>query len=273
MRILYLCFSVWAIFASRASAQDTLHLEKYAGNLKKVRVIIGRNTYNFLFDTGGGETFISTEIAKGMGKTVYGSTTGLRMSGETIKFRKTDSVSFNIGSAIIFHSTIGVWDVMNVLPKDFPKLDGVLSLKSFHDKILTVDLANNRIILETPRSYQKAIKNKTRLQSRFANGLDGNELIVFLGIPNRGHFYWFLFDSGNLDDLALSHNTAYEWGLESDTVSQRKKLGSLNINIGPKQFTSEASSKAIIYDGSLNFVILSKSTFIINFQEKQVWTY
>jgi hypothetical protein len=273
MKILFLYLNFSIIFVCRAYTQDTLNLEKYAGNLKKVKVTIGSDQYYFLFDTGGGETFISSEIAKSLGKIVYGSTTGFRMSGETIRFRKCDSVSFNIGPTKIFHSSIGVWDIMSVLPEDFPKLDGVLSFKSFHDKILTLDLGNNRIISETPHSYQKAIKNKTLLKSRFANGVDGNELTVFLGLPNSGHLYWFLFDSGNLDDLSLSHNTAYEWGLENDSVTQRKQFGSLAINLGLKKIISEASSNAIIYDGSLNFAVLSKLTFIIDFPKKQVWMY
>jgi hypothetical protein len=273
MKTLYLTLSFLTIFVYKAYTQDTIYLENYVGNLKKVNVTIGSNSYSFLFDTGGGESFISPEIAKSLGKTIYGSTTGFRMSGEMIKYPKTDSISFNIYSSTIFHSTIGILDIMSFLPKGFSKLDGVLSLKSFHDKILTLDLANNRIILETTSSYRKLIKNKIALQSRFANGPDGNELIIFLGIPRKEHLYWFLFDSGNLDDLFLSHNTAHEWGLESDTISQRKQFGALSINIGIKQFTSEAASKAIIYDGSLNFAILSQSTFIINFSKKQVWLY
>ena len=259
------------IFVYRAYTQDTIYLENYVGDLKKVIVTIGSNYYSFLFDTGGGETFISPEIAKSLGKTIYGSTTGFRMSGEMIKYRKADSISLNIYRTTIFHTTIGILDIMSLLPGGFSKLDGVLSLKSFHDKILTLDLANNRIILETTSSCRKLIKNKIALQSRFANGPDGNELIIFLGIHKQNHLYWFLFDSGNLGEMLFSHRTAYEWGLQSDTVNQWNRLGALNINIGIKQFTSEAASKDIIYDGSLNFAILSKSKFIINFSQKQVW--
>ena len=273
MKTLYLTLSFLTIFVYKAYTQDTIYLENYVGDLKKVNVTIGSNSYSFLFDTGGGETFISPEIAKSLGKTIYGSTIGFRMSGEMIKYRKTDSISLNIYRTTIFHSAIGILDIMSLLPKGFPKLDGVLSLKSFHDKLLTLDLANNRIILETTSSYRRLIKNKIALQSRFANGPDGNELTIFLGIPRQERLYWFLFDSGNLGELLLSHHAAYEWGLESDTVSQWKSLGSLSINIGKKQFTSEAASKDIIYDGSLNFAILSQSTFIINFPKKQIWLY
>lgn len=273
MKTFYLSFIFLTIFSCRVHAQDTIYLEKYVGNLKKVNVTIGSNSYSLLFDTGGGETFISPEIANSLEKTIYGSTTGFRMSGEAIKYRKSDSVSFNIGGTTIFHPSLGVWDIMSILPKDFPKLDGILSLKSFPDKILSLDLANNKIILETSSSYRKLIKKKKPLPSRFANGPDGNELTIFLGIPMQKRLYWFLFDSGNLNDLLFSHNTAYEWGLESDTISQRQQFGAVNISIGIKKFTTEAASEAIIYDGSLNFAILSKSTFIINFLKKQVWIY
>ena len=81
---------------------------------------------------------------------------------------------------------------MSFLHKGFSKLDGVLSLKSFHDKILKLDLAHKRIILETTSSYRKLIKKKMALQSRFVNGPNGNELIIFLGIPRQENLYWFL---------------------------------------------------------------------------------
>jgi hypothetical protein len=135
MKTLYLILSFLTIFVYRAYAQDTVYLENYVGNLKKVNVAIGSNSYSFLFDSGGGETFISPEIAKSLGKTIYGSATGFRMSGEMIKYRKTDSISLNIYRTTIFHSTIGILDIMSLLPKGLSKLDGVLSLKTFQDKI------------------------------------------------------------------------------------------------------------------------------------------
>ena len=82
MKTLYLTLSLLTILVYRAYPQDTIYLENYVGDLKKVNVTIGNNSYSFLFDTGGGETFISPEIANSLGKTIYGSTTGFRMSGK-----------------------------------------------------------------------------------------------------------------------------------------------------------------------------------------------
>lgn len=254
-------------------SQDTIVLKTYFGNLKKVDLTINGKPFSFLFDTGGGETFISPEVADFLNKPVYGNSTGFRMTGEVINYRKCDSVLLKINSTKLFHASIGVWDISKVLPKELPKIDGVLSLKSFHDKIVTLNFPNNEILIETPVSCQNKIKKMTLLNSRFANGQDGNELIIFLGISKLGHLYWFLFDSGNLDNLLLSHSTALEWGLQSDTATQRSEIGTLTIPIGKKYFADKASSKPLIYDGALNYSIISKSIFLISISKKQIWMY
>ncbi len=267
---LYFCLWMVLLF-NNANAQDTLLLKRYVSNLKMLEVTIKDSTYNFLFDTGGAETFISPDIASRVGKAVYGNVTGFRMSGETIKYQKCDSIWLKIGNEMILHSTVGVWDIMSILPKELPRLDGVLSLKSFQNKLVTLDLANNRLIVESPASYERQIATKKLLPSRFANGLDGNDLNIFVGIPRRDRFYWFLFDCGNLNDLLLSHTTAVEWGLQSDTVSQRNTLGVVPIVIGRATTEAEASSDAIIYDGALNYAVMSRYVFTINFPKKEVW--
>ncbi|HYH14270.1 MAG TPA: aspartyl protease family protein, partial [Flavisolibacter sp.] len=143
-----------AITFHHALAQDTLVLKKYVANLKKVDLMIEGQFYSFLFDTGGGETFISPEIAKRLGKPIYGQATSLRMSGEKVTYQKCDSITLKAGDINLFHSTIGVWDIMSILPTGLPKIDGVLSLKSFKDKIITLDLGKERLIVESNKSFK-----------------------------------------------------------------------------------------------------------------------
>lgn len=271
MKVRCLLIIIFITISYQCISQDTVLLKCYAGNLKQIEITIGGRIFHFLFDTGGGETLISTEVAGFIGKHIYGNETGFRMSGEPINYRKCDSVDLIIGSTTIFHETVGVWDIMKVLPKDLPKLDGVLSLKSFRDKIIKLDIGKNKLIFETRASCKKALAHMTLLKSRFANGQNGNELTLFLGIPKVNHTYWFLFDSGNLDNVLLSHTTANEWGIERDTITQRTQPGELIIPIGNKQVRAEASSTNMIYDGSLNYHIISTSVFIIHFAAKQVW--
>lgn len=254
-------------------SQDTIHLKPYFRELKSVDIIINGKKYDFLFDSGGGETFISTDIAKLLNKEIYGGITGIRMNGEMIKYQKADSVTIKAGATEIFHQTIGVWDIMSVLPKELPEIDGVLSLKSFENDILTIDLSKNILIIENKASSKKQFKTKALIPSRFANGNDGAELTIFIGIPKQSHTYWFLFDTGNIGPMILSPECALLWGLQSntkDSISADIKT-KVEFIIGKNKIEASPLSKKIIYDGALNFESISKYIFTIDFKKKKVW--
>jgi len=254
---------------SKSISQDTLGLKTYVGNLKQITISIEGKKYQFLFDTGGAETFISPAICNILKKTPHGKEFGYRMNGERIHYQICDSVTFDAGTAKIFHSTVGVWDVMSILPKELPKIDGIISLKSFDNKIICLDLTNNMIIVETNKSAHKKTKEMTLLSSRFASGLTGNELNVFVGSRHNNVLYWFLFDSGNLDSFIFSPLTAYEWGIQSDSVSG--KTYKTDIVLGVETNNTEVVTKGIIYDGALNYDIISKKVYLIDLIKNQVW--
>ena len=271
MKTLLLSLLLSIAIVSGANAQHVIPLKEYFRDLKQVEVTIQGQVYNFLFDTGGGETFVSPEVAARLGYTVYGRGTAYRMKGERFSYQKMDSVAIGIGKATFPATTVGVWDVMRILPKGLPKVDGVLSLKTFQDNVLTVDVAANRLILETPTSFRRLRSGLTQLPSRFANGLDGNELRVFLEIPRQGRSYWFLFDTGNISELLLSHQTATEWGLQNDTTSQRIALNPIALQLGGQKLVSQAAAESILYDGVLNYGLISQARFTIDFKAKAVW--
>lgn len=248
--------------------QDTIRLKPYIENMKTIEVAIEGKKYNFLFDTGGAETIISPEIARHFNKKIYGSATGFRMSGEIIKAQKSDSISITIGSTKIDHPTVSVFDIMAILPKEFPKIDGVISLKSFTAHVLTLNLAKNIIIIESHASSLKAMQGKSLISSRFANGLEATELNIFLNIPKDNQSYWFLFDSGNSGPLLLSTETAKSWKLSKDKDDMNSES---QFIIGKRLFTSRSFTRDIIYDGVLNFENICKYIFTIDFKNSKVW--
>lgn len=147
----------------------------------------------------------------------------------------------------------------------------VFSLKSFGNDILTIDLSNNILIIENKASAKRQIKTKTILSSRFANGPDGAELTIFIGIPKYGKMYWFLFDTGNIGPVILSPECAALWGLQSRAKDPDKPLTKLEFIIGQHKIEANSYSKKIIYDGALNFESISKYIFTIDFRKKNVW--
>ncbi|MGE8554515.1 MAG: retropepsin-like aspartic protease [Chryseobacterium jejuense] len=269
MKTKKMLFSLLSLGASLLGfGQDTIRLKPYIENMKTIEVVIEGKRYNFLFDTGGAETIISPEIATHFNKKIYGRATGFRMSGEMIKTQKSDGISMTIGSTKIFHPAVGVFDIMSILPKEFPKLDGVISLKTFVDHILTLNLSKNTIIVESKSSSQKTIRGKSLVASRFANGLDATELNIFLNIPKDNQSYWFLFDSGNSGPLLLSTETAATWKLSKDKDNMNSET---QFVIGEKVLISKSFTRDIIYDGVLNFETLCNYIFTIDFKNSKVW--
>lgn len=250
--------------------QDTLFLRSYVGNLKTIDVTISGKSYSFLFDTGGGETFISPQVANELNCSIYGQVIGFRMNGERILYKKCDTLGIEFGNQVVNHESVGIWDLMSILPEGLPRIDGVLSLKSFKDRLITIDLSSNHVIIEIPTTFKGKFSGKP-ISSRFSNGLAGNELTVFLAIIQHNKPYWFLMDSGNLDNLLLSHQTAADWNLGPVDPNQRNEFKNVAIALGKKRITTNVSSVNIIYDGVLNFEAMKHFKFHIDFSEKQVW--
>lgn len=269
MRYLLLILLLLLYFLS--PAQQVISLSNLPGNLKSIPVVINSHNYLFLFDTGGGETFISPRVLNAMGKRIHGKSIGLRMSGEKIAFQHSDSITISLGSRKIFLPSVGVWDVMSLLPKDFPQIEGIISLKTFSNQRLTIDFSTNSIMLETPRSFKKKIKKATLVPSKVVNGISGEELLIFLGLRKENSIYWFLFDSANLDLVRLSPQTAYEWGLiDADQIGRNEFKDQL-IELGNHRFNTNVASMEIIYDGALNYEVIRQVQFYIDLTNNKVW--
>jgi hypothetical protein len=271
MKKSYLILSILLSLGFWVYPQDTIRLEPYLGNLKKMETRIGNQTCELLFDTGGGETLLSPEILGQLGKAVYGRVTGYRMNGDKVSYQKCDSITLSIEGKPYFHQTLGVWDIMTLLPAGWPHLDGVISLKTFQDRILTLDVAANRLVVETAGSLKKLGLKKPIPNVRFANSLDGNELTIFLGIPEKGRTYYFLLDSGNITNILISHVTAHEWGLQSASANEMRELIPVSFRIGEQVVNSNPVAADIVYDGALNFDLMSRFIFVIDFRKQQVW--
>lgn len=173
-------------------------LAPYVGRLVTIDAVIGTDTARLIFDTGGGETVISPAIAERLGCAPSGRSVGYRMNGDRIDFTYCPAVTLTIGGVPFLHDQIGVWDVQALLPPGVPPVDGVLSLKTLAGQPFTLRLKEQRLTLETSQSFREQVDGMSRLRSRLATGVDGDELTVFVRGAVRDTA-WFLMDSGNLD--------------------------------------------------------------------------
>jgi hypothetical protein len=216
-----------------------------------------------LFDTGGGETIIIPSVAGTVSCVPNGRSVGFRMSGERVEWPMCPGLDFHFASEYVHDSRVGVWDLMALLPEGLPHLDGLVSLETFRGRLLTIDLSEKTIVLESDASFRARVSRMSRLEARIATGMDGGHLDLFVQgrLSDSEEELWFLVDSANLTDVLLgAHVTA---GLESSEVDI--------ILADSLRVRAAASSSDIIYDGALSEAFLRQIVLSVDLRTGQAW--
>jgi len=266
-----LFFTFLVLIINSTYSQTAITLEDYFRSLKSVKVETGSKSYDFLFDTGGGLTLISPSIVKDIKKAVYGNFVGFRMDGEKIETKICDSVYLRIGGINFFHSYVGVFDIMSLLPEGFKRVDGLISLKTFENEKISLNLKESKLIVETEKSFNKKIKNMKLVKSQFANGPTGRELNIFTGFNFKKHDWWFLFDTGNISKTVISENTAKEWGISPKNEGESSEIEEFIFEMAGDSISAPAKIDEIIYDGALSYDFIQQSEFSISFKDQKIW--
>ncbi len=244
-----------------------IRLNPYAGRLVTVPIVIEKRTLTFLLDTGGGQTLITPRVASLIGCTPTGRSVGFRMNGERVEFKHCGATRLEIGGLAFARSQIAVWDVMAVLPKELPPLDGVLALDLFEQQPFSLDLASGTLTLESPAAMRERTHGGNRVKARIATGTSGAELTLFLyGRLNEPG--WFLFDSANLDLVqAAPHLVRPSGPLPRQVEGAPFALDGLPGRSLPIRV------RDLIHDGALSESFLRGWIWTIDLPRRQVWAH
>ena len=109
------------------------------------------------------------------------------------------------------------------------------------------------------------------VKSQFASGPSGMELDIFTGILFNNHYYWFLFDTGNIARTKISDNTAKEWGINPKNESDSTGIEEFTFVIAGDSISAPTMVDNIIYDGALSFDFIQQSEFTISFEDEKIW--
>ena len=249
----------------RAAMPAVVPLSPWAGLLRSVTVTVDGTAHPFIFDTGGGTTMITPEVAASVGCTPYGRTIGFRMSGERVEFEYCDNVALRLGQVALAREPVGVYDLKSILPAGLPRADGVLSLRSFRDRPVTIALGAGRLTLETAGSLAARVRRMRRLTIRIATGPSGAETTVYVAARVGGRRVWLLLDSGNGDPALVAPHVAAMAGLkgtEGDAVIQIDGVGPVQLPIRPKP---------IIYDGVLGAGFIQDWILTFDLASARAW--
>lgn len=250
-------------------ARDTvITLARYQSRLRIVRVHAANRDWQFLFDTGGGSTMISPDVAAAIGCAPRGSITGHRMSGDPVVTPTCSGSPLTIGGWTAPPQTLGVFDLMSLLPGDWPRLDGVISLRSFAGRRITLDLAANSLTVHASGD-DRTPGGAVAFTGRIASGPSGAELLTFAAVPVAADTIWLLIDSGNLDAVLLAPHAARMLELQDSAGTEHPEV-SLPFPPG-SALKTRARVRQLILDGALNAEWLERGRLTMDLAASRFW--
>lgn len=260
-----LCTMLSATAAAAAEQPIVLKMEQFRRSVA-VRVEVGGKERLFQFDTGGGNTFISPEIAKELNCEKGARVVGFRMTGDKLEAPRCDDVALKIGGHTFTAPTAGVYQVGEFNAKGVT-VDGLLALDVFEGKTITMDFAGQRLIIETPKSAAARIVGATEFPARLVREMGGYSLCIEIQVPSKMGHLGFQIDSGNGGTLLIAKPYAAAFGFDPD---KGPKMGSFPIGKGIEA-SGFVMPAGITLDGNLGMPFLKNYVVTLDLAKGRVW--
>jgi predicted aspartyl protease len=255
-------------FGQAAIPQAEIALRQYVGPLKSIQVAVGGGMLPFIFDTGGGFTIITPEVAQKTGCVPFGRLTGFRHNGERLEVQRCSKTPLGLGGMNVTVEA-AVFDLMAVLRQsgDLPLVGGLMALNMFEKVPITLDYANEKLIIESPASLKDRINGMKPLSVRLSRQAGGAAIDLFVEVEAKTGTIWLELDSGNNGPVLLSKHAVSQLGL--DTAQNNLSVTLNIIGLGPVK--TEAVVRDTIYDGLLNAKFLEETVLTLDLSAAKAW--
>ena len=233
-----------------------------------MRVRVGADSADYLFDTGGGVTVISPQDSALLGCTPGGRGFGVRLTGEILSGNNCANVTLGVGPFQVTNDA-GVMDLGKLLGPNAPPVRGLIGLNSFAGRVLTLDLAHEQLVVETPASLSERVRNMTPVAMRIATGEHGGQLTVYVGVraPN-GATLWMEWDSeNNASTLMTPHAMAL---LGGDSTA---RVADLSVTLAPglDVVIPVMAKRDMIHDGVLSAGFMERAVWTVDLEHGRMW--
>ena len=260
------CAGRGATPAGSADESDptTLALRPLVDGLYTVDVEVGGETRRFLMDTGAGITVVTPEVARSVGCTPFGRVTGFRSSGERLDGPRCSAVEMSLGAIEVGPEAA----VIDLAALGLGGLGGILSLQTLEEHVLTLDLASQRLTIESGRSLAERIAGMQEISVRAGRQAGGAGLDYFVEVESPTGNLWLLLDSGNTQPVLLSPHALQQLG--TDIPANEVRPVSLVVSgVGPIVVSATRSER--IYDGLLNAAFMTAHTITFDLPNQRAW--
>ena len=175
------------------------HLEPHPGGtyMMTLRAKVRGHEGTFIFDTGGGVTYVSPAFAQTIGCKPWGQLSGFVLTGQRLDMKRCDNLMFYIDRHPFAAPIAGVFDLMKFMPPNVPRIDGSIGLDIFADRAITLNLAERILTVESTPSLNARIREGREVPIRLVRELEGVALAVVVGVITPEGTAWMEIDSGN----------------------------------------------------------------------------
>lgn len=249
-------------------APGIIHLEPYLGEHWAFKGAIKGREQLFLLDTGGGFTAVSPEAAAEIGCEPWGRLTGFRMRGDRVDLKRCDNVAIDAGVMVLRLPTTGIWDFSKILPKDAPPLAGNVGLDAFAGRVITLDIGNRQLVIETAKSLKARIAAAREVPVQFVKEAEGYSTTIAAALDTAKGRIWMHLDSGDDVPITIGSHVAGAMGLDP----QKKGPQPLDASLaGGVALRGSAYVKDIIFDGNVGAPVISGWIMTIDLLHQRLW--
>lgn len=243
----------------------SLKLEQFRRSVA-FRVNLAGKERLFQFDTGGGISFISPEIAKSLRCEKGARVVGFRMTGDKLVTPRCDNVAVSIDGKTFTIPIAGVAQLGELNAKGVT-IDGMIALDLFAGRTITLDFAGKRLILETPKSAAVRKARGAELPMRIVREIGGYALAAHIDVPSKLGALGFELDSGNGGTLLVAKPYAAAFGLDPNAAPHDGSIP-LGRGIVAHGFVVPAD---ITLDGNLGMPFLKDYLVTLDLDRGRAW--
>ena len=175
------------------------HLDPHPGgtHMMTMRAKVRGHEGTFVFDTGGGVTYLSPAFAQTIGCKPWGQLSGFVLTGQRLDMKRCDNLMFYIDQHPFPAPIAGVFDLMKYMPPNVPRIDGSIGLDVFAGRAITLNLAERKLTVESRPSLNARIRQGREVPIRLVREVEGVALAVVVGVITPEGTAWMEIDSGN----------------------------------------------------------------------------
>lgn len=264
---LTLGFSLAMASASPAVATTEIRLSAYLGPTVSLRATVNGTDGTFMFDTGGGVSSVTPAFAAKIGCSPWDRIAMFKMTGEQVNMPRCDNVRIGIGGHDTRRAVVGVFDLVALLPKEAPAIDGLFGLDVFDGQAITLDQQRGVIVIETKASLTKRMTAGRALPIRLVRDAQGLALTVDAGVQTAGGLAWMELDSGNFGGFIIGQHIAPLLSLDPKS----REAQQVRLNIAGIDAAGDAEVKDLIMDGNIGQRFLRHWLLTLDLSHARAW--